>query len=86
MLNKMSFNQIKSSIEKRRIYLPLAPKPSVRLPSFKEINIDVVVNVTQWNFTYWCHIKLNKSAKMHFWPHESTCQNIAERSKRIVSM
>ena len=86
MFNKMSFNQIKSSIEKRRIYLPLAPKPRVRLPSFKQINIDVVVNVTQWNFTYWCHIKLNKSAKMHFWPHESTCQNIAERSKRIVSM
>ena len=23
---------------------------------------------------------------MHFWPHESTCQNIAERSKRISSM
>ena len=45
MFNKMSFNQIKSSIEKRRIYLPLAPKPSVRLPSFKQINIDVVVNV-----------------------------------------
>ena len=87
MFNKMSFNQIKSSIEKRRPYLLLqAPKPRVRLSSFKQINIDVVVNVTQWNFTYWCHIKLNKSAKMHFWPHESTCQNIAERSKRISSM